>query len=893
MYFDNGDHRIPLKNNTSVLLYDETGHAMEYIIDAPAGSGGFALMYIAHEKNDPHRYVALKELFPRTLDNAVAERRADGRIVLHHPLTESDATDREDLWQQITPYFEREVRLTRRAAVLYDTDGNHLAQNNPDVFGIGGPYLAENGNRYLTIDTHNGCSLQQFIDNGWEMPEDRGVFRNNLLYEILGLLRKTTQTLTALHGDRRMYHLDLSPANLYIRCINGGQDFEPTIIDYGSAYDRDDPSDRDSHRFTSNPYSAPEIRALAELNDPNSGYCADGTSDTYSIAAILFYAVLGELYSVRNVRDLSWQKTLVKLYPEPIYGDFAEKLTDFFQQGLSADQSERYVTIQPSVVRRQDSLADALYDLQNACKGREAGLLKSIPDDELMSYLLLDKYPLYRYCGSDGHLHVLCLGSGVFVHRMILSILSTGQMIGRKLYIHVVSGDAGQYRQKLLDQALLLASYADFEGTSVSAENCRVFFTFETVPDLTGEEACRKTAEKYGPLCRYVVLSLGSNNRNITLARRFAMEIGRVSDEKTILNYYMAEDAAQNIRSDAEESIIPSHVEVLPFGNRLPSFGKEADRLGEKAFRVHFLYEKIYNPGASEDKAVRNFLADAYSQRSSAAAAVHTDYKLASIHLFGSDPKPLTAAEQRTLIKNYRRYLRDPAKYGQLLQLEHLRWMFFMIADGYRFPSPQDHERYSFRYVNGTFNKAFKCTADGVKTHHCLVPCGDGGICLPEEDHREWDKYRSAEEIRASGWDALDQVSLYVHMLAGERMRRPTTIGRIRSIVEYDLRDLLYSAPDDRSLEDEYEQFREWILEVLEHCSPDGLNGKLKHLTEEFALRGIDIRKITRQLSDELAVFVEFQAYKDYKKPDKTIIDYLLWTRFSENCAFGEFPDSP
>ncbi|MBQ2279125.1 MAG: hypothetical protein II333_11190, partial [Clostridia bacterium] len=91
MYFDNNDLRTPLKNGSSVVLCDEkTNNRTEYIIDSLAGSGGFAMMYIAHEKDNPRHFTALKELYPRTLNNAVAERLENDKIVIYNPLTESD-----------------------------------------------------------------------------------------------------------------------------------------------------------------------------------------------------------------------------------------------------------------------------------------------------------------------------------------------------------------------------------------------------------------------------------------------------------------------------------------------------------------------------------------------------------------------------------------------------------------------------------------------------------------------------------------------------------------------------------------------------------------------------------------------------------------------------------
>ena len=418
-----------------------------------------------------------------------------------------------------------------------------------------------------------------------------------------------------------------------------------------------------------------------------------------------------------------------------------------------------------------------------------------------MSYIILDKYPLYKHYAKDGNIHVLCLGSGIFVQRMILSIISTGQMIGHRLYIHVVSENAESYKNSLLNEFPLLKKYADMGGNTVSDENKFVTFTFQNVPDLTKEEAYRKTAEDYGGMCRYVIISLGSNNKNITLARNFAAELGKVSKEKTLINYYMEEDSAQNSRADADSSIVPDHIELIPFGKLLASYNKDVHKLGMKAFRTSWLYTKIYNPHASRNAALREFIADEYGQRSSVASAVHIDYKLASLGINPTDPKithKSIASYQSKIIESYTRMLKDPVKYGQLLQLEHMRWMFFMIADGYRLPTQRDLERYSFKMVNGDFNKAFKCTDDKVKTHHCLVPCSDKGIQLPR-DHREWDKYSSIEEIQNTDFDELDKASLTVHFIAKQRIERPSTRGKIESIIDNDLHNMLYLAPRTRT----------------------------------------------------------------------------------------------
>ena len=657
---------------------------------------------------------------------------------------------------------------------------------------ICGPFTADNGNRYIAIDIRSGKSLQQLIDNGWENIADRGVFRNNLLIEILGILIKLTHKLNFLHDDCRIFHPDLSPAGIYISYINVGLDTEPAIIDYSSACDLNDPQNQ------------------------RTGSSNNVVSDTYRIAEILFYAVLGEQYTAEKIYNPSWKQKIRQMYPVNVYDSFADQLIHFFDNGLSADPTERYVTLRTSMGRKQEYLLKALTNLQEIYRNKTSDILSAIQPDELMSYLILDKYPLYQYCSSDGNLHVLCLASGIFTTQMILSILGTGQMIGKKLYIHVVSGNTASYREHLCSRAPLLKEYADFGDGSPVPENIYVSFTFETVSDLTDASVCRKTAEKYGPECRYVIISLGTTN-NAALAKQFACEIGTVSAEKTIINYYQAEDTVQSVCTGLNDSALPSHVDIQPFGNRLASYSKDVNKLGQKAFRVHYLYEKLYNPKASRNQALKSFLAESYSQRSSTATAVHIDYKLASLGISLTDPKTShrSVSSYRTkIIEKYNRCLQDPVQYGKLLQLEHMRWMFFMIADRYQLPDENDHERYSFKTVFGKFNKWFKCTEEKIKLHHCLVPCDAAGLRLPD-DRREWDKYSSKEKIDNTDYDPLDKMSLYVHMLAGQRMKRRSIIGKIRSLVENELQDMLYAVPDNSALHKEYHEFDKWISQVL------------------------------------------------------------------------------
>ncbi|MBR4882015.1 MAG: hypothetical protein IKU19_08775, partial [Clostridia bacterium] len=187
-----------------------------------------------------------------------------------------------------------------------------------------------------------------------------------------------------------------------------------------------------------------------------------------------------------------------------------------------------------------------------------------------------------------------------------------------------------------------------------------------------------------------------------------------------------------------------------------------------------------------------------------------------------------------------------------------------------------------------------------MKTHHCLVPSDVNGIRLPA-DHREWDKYETVEEIEQSDYDALDRASLTVHKIARDRTNNKYTIGKIRSIVDYELGEIVdrlggdtesseLTDPNVHTLKIEYEHFKEWIGNVLIHKNPNGLNGKMKKLQECFSLCGENIQEIVTVLRNELAVFVEYQNYTDYKAPDRTIIENLLWVKFDNDVTLLKMP---
>ena len=877
MYLHLSDTRLPLKAGDVI----ETGTNGRIIVDKCIGSGGFSLMYLAHREGS-NRYLALKELFPRQVENVIIQRCPDGRISIFDPVSGTEVPDSSTLWQELIGYFDREAYLTSRAGTVYDREGNQTSQNHPDVLHVDGPFRDSLGNFYLAIDTYQGEPLRDFIERGFVRNEDGDVVANEFLEEILDILTEASIRLSALH-DQGLWHLDLSPDNIYVVPSAGQTRLVPYIIDYGSAYDRRNPEEKCSHRYTCNPFSPPEVLALAQLQDQSCGYAPDASSDTYGLVSILFYALTGRVFSSEHrMCRTDWSEKLHREFTAGLPSHqgaepFVNALVDFLDRGLRVRQRNRYSTA--------TTLHSALKQLST--RYREYGnMLPKVEPDELMSYMVLEKYPLYQYKGSDGNIHVLCLGSGKFVKRMILSLISCGQMIDSHLYIHVVSNEREDlFKEYLMSAAPMLKDYSNLVGPA-KAEY--VTFSYEYVSDVLDLQTCRRIPQNYAN-SYYFLISLGSNSTNLQAVRLYAQALTERPNprgQQTILNYYCSEDAANNIHVIEDWETLPKWLKADAFGINLSSYSKTIRTLGLRTIKLAHMYNKLEDPNISLEKSARNLAGKEYDQRSSCAAALHLKYKLASI---GISPTPST--NKRSIVSAYQRFLQGN-NIGSLLELEHRRWMMYMIADGFRRPSEDELKRYGFEMVDGEFNDAWKCKKK--KLHHCLVPCSNAGMVLKPKDFQ---KYTTPTEIKAASFDELDKVSLTVHAMAEAKCR---SILR-RSIIEVhfsSIANLLNDAQswiwnsqgETQTSAMAYDAARKLLRKVQDSiCTAARTlqyktdHGMLAELEYTFDRCGVNISGEIEALRQALAIFKEYASEKDYKEPDVAIIRNLLWILYAEN----------
>ena len=336
--------RKPLAINT--VIVDRDDKQQSYTIKSILGYGGTGITYNCLCSDN--RYYCLKEVYPTELADCLT-REHNGRIVLN-PIF---GAKHKATWDWYKAHLIKEEETQRITSV----DPNAEA-NDPYFLESYGTFTADNGNLYAKYSMEKGCVLSQAIDS---LP----------LAETLSVLITAAKKLDCLHA-KNFLHLDLSPSNLYIIDLARGK--EAFFLDFGSALPLDK-LDNTNHRFSSTEgYSAQEVVAKAQGN-PSSIYAIGKYSDTYSLVAILFRALVGDAFSVdyRLEPHLWMSKVRVKL------GECgAERATDQIIEILRKGLSEKETRYQSAT-----ELFNALCAAYNTITGNNTDITELINDIEV------------------------------------------------------------------------------------------------------------------------------------------------------------------------------------------------------------------------------------------------------------------------------------------------------------------------------------------------------------------------------------------------------------------------------------------------------------------------------------------------------------------------------
>jgi eukaryotic-like serine/threonine-protein kinase len=295
-----------------------------YRIDSKISSGGFSIVYLAHDEDG--QAVAIKEYLPAALAT-----RAKGEMV---------------------PTVKPEHIGTYRAGLrCFFEEGRILAKVfHPNVVKVINFFRA-NDTVYMVMSYVVGKSLQELVLK----------FRDEGRQEVLSepFIRETF--LSLMNGLRevhlnKMLHLDLKPANLYLR-----RDGSPILLDFGAA--RTTLTDGNTKFF---PMYTPGFAPLEMYRKSDIG----PWTDIYSLGACMFACMAG-------------------IPPQAADSRVKEDKMDAAYKGLRGIYSDELI----SIVRwcmKMDATArpQSVHQLQKALRPSEDGVPKPAVPSQLVSKVM-------------------------------------------------------------------------------------------------------------------------------------------------------------------------------------------------------------------------------------------------------------------------------------------------------------------------------------------------------------------------------------------------------------------------------------------------------------------------------------------------------------------------
>ena len=218
--------------------------------------------------------------------------------VLHPSLT----TDPE-----VVERFRREAQLAARL--------NH--PNIVNIYDIAG----RSGLIWYTMEVIHGPSLAQLVEREGPLPLDR----------VLRLLREALSALAHAHGSG-LVHRDIKPENMLI-----DQDGSLQITDFGLAL-----ALRGKFGGATSQSGTPQFASPEQL----LGERVDQRSDLYSLAAVAYYALLGQAPFPGLTPEQVLAKQTLNQFPtsKGRRDDVSEALEGVLDRALSADVGARYAS---------------------------------------------------------------------------------------------------------------------------------------------------------------------------------------------------------------------------------------------------------------------------------------------------------------------------------------------------------------------------------------------------------------------------------------------------------------------------------------------------------------------------------------------------------------------
>lgn len=839
MLFGIKDKRIPLPKDTVVeLIFGDK--VEEYTINTLISSSAYSMKYLAMTRDAKgyNNAVMLKELFPRSPEEAFCERGEDGEVLYTSPCGEAPSDS------EYIALFEREATLTREAKLR-----DKMAV--PEVLG---PVRSKNGGLFLVTRLP---FRSRYI--GYFAPDEKrdSFGRLENLGELVEILKSTCDKLSEIH-EKGILHLLLAHSTVYCARNDRVRPFDISILDFSNAVktvtdgDGKETIEGDLGHIAANEYSAPEIQAVSSI-EPSSrsgcGYTPDRSSDTYSLCSLFYKLVLGRGFSIEEYGSATLLERLRALYPKTAYPTLAKALWELFLKGLAPKKSDRF--------RDFTELKAALEGVSEAVCN--ATLLRGAQSGAVLPYLLYSEHPLFEAAEKNGDTNVLFVGSTDRILPYILSAMSVGQMAKGRLCLYAVSDNAEELREGLFAAAPAVMRE---DGRAVCRDNLSIEI-FDKSYRGTSERA-EEIADFVG-VCRYAVINMSKECENGKTASLIGSALYSRLGKKPKMFVYTSKEA---YRSDKGE------IKPIAFGENLDKYGEAARELGLLSQKID-LFTVNTEDGtsgagafakASASAREKDFVSDSDAILSALCSAVHIKYKLKSVGIgvrTGGTEAAIAYAEK----------LGDGKIRRGLIELEHRRRMLYAASLGFTAPTYSDFDTYAYRFEGKYFNRGLD--SGSAMLHRCLVPCDTESPRLPEDISTL--RIKTLEEIEGSDFDELDKMSLMSWLYLRERVRSREEKNRICAYFGDAISGVISHAKKDRApmLCAMSDLFAAKLSSAMNSGDISEIDGELSYLSKVFSSEGQNISDIARRIKCELSVYSDCDSFVDLARIDRLIIDNL------------------
>lgn len=231
-----------------------------YRIVRRIASGGFSIVYLAEDARGEQ--FAIKEYLPSAL-----VKRQEGELV---PAIE-----------------DKNIATFRNGLKCFFEEGRALAQIfHPNVVRVVNFFRA-NGTVYMVMAYERGRSLQELVLRNRGKGPKMGVLAER---HVIAVFTQVMNGLREVHANR-LLHLDLKPANIYLRL-----DGTPLLLDFGAARRALDADSPKLFPMYTPGFAAPELYRRNRQLGP--------WSDVYSLGASMFACMAGAPPQPADKREL-------------------------------------------------------------------------------------------------------------------------------------------------------------------------------------------------------------------------------------------------------------------------------------------------------------------------------------------------------------------------------------------------------------------------------------------------------------------------------------------------------------------------------------------------------------------------------------------------------------